>query len=97
LTIAKTGDDYELTWSEPVRGGTVTGYALYRIDLAAAPGPLTLHCEAALPLATSAVVADLPADSGFLVVARNAVGEGIPGRDSAGHDRPSAEGTEICP
>ena len=97
LTIARVGGNYELNWSEPVRGGPVTEYELYRVDLASGPGPLTPRCEASFPLGTSAVVADLPANHGFLLVARNSVGEGILGRDSQAHDRPSPAEADVCP
>ncbi|UCF67786.1 MAG: trypsin-like peptidase domain-containing protein [Acidobacteriota bacterium] len=87
---------YLLSWSEPLTGGAVSGYKLYRTDLLQM-GPIDPQCEANLGSGTSAVVADLTDDQGYMVVARNDAGEGSYGTDSADQERPAAQGPDICP
>jgi len=93
FTIAKGPLGYELSWSSPFRGGPVDEYELYRTDLAG----LVPECESTLGSGTSATLPTLPGGYGFLVVGRNASGDGSPGRDSRGHDRPIAQDPGVCP
>ena len=97
LTLAKDPGGFALGWSAPFRGGVVEEYMLYRVSLAGLAGGAAPECEAALGTDTSAVVATLPDNHGFLVVARNAVGDGSFGRDSHGHDRSSPALADVCP
>lgn len=92
--IGKDPGGYALSWSPPVGGGVPATYRLYRTALGAPASP---ECEADLGAGTSAVLASLTGDRGFLVVARNAAGEGSYGEDSAGAPRPAATGGSICP
>jgi hypothetical protein len=82
------GGGYDLAWSDPVRGGPVIEYNLYRTDLLAGAGPAFPLCEAALGTGTSAFLTTLPDNHGFLVVARNGVADGSFGSDSEGRERP---------
>jgi hypothetical protein len=97
FTIAKHPGGYELVWSKPVRGGRVDEYELYRTSLAGVAGPLQPVCETTLGTFSSAVLADLPDDQGFLVVGRNSMGDGSFGRDHLGRDRPSPLEGDACP
>lgn len=97
LTLTKDPGGYALAWSAPIRGGEVDEYVLYGVSLAGLAGGATPECEAALGTGTSALVATIPDDHGFLVVARNAAGDGSFGRDSHGHDRSSPALTDVCP
>jgi hypothetical protein len=94
FSIGAAGDSYQLSWAAPDSGGTVTDYVLYAVPIAApwiAP-----ECGGLLGSATTTTVAFLPDDSGFLVVARNASGEGSYGSDSTGDPREPAA-SAACP
>lgn len=97
FTIARRAGGYDLAWSAPVRGGPAVTYNLYRTDLTRAPKRAAPVCEAPLGGGTSAFLPDLPAGHGFLVVARNAAGDGSFGTDSAGRERPSPAAGSGCP
>ncbi len=90
--IDKDATGFALAWSAPSSGGAVASYRLYRTILGA---PALPECEADLGSGTSAVLPDLTDDRGFLVVARNAAGEGAYGSDSAG--TPRAPASVPCP
>ena len=77
--------DYQLSWSAPPTGGPVADYVLYSMPLADVTG--TAACEANLGASTSASMASLPDDSAFIVVARNAAGEGSLGESTGGAER----------
>jgi len=97
FTIDRVPEGYELNWSYADQGGTGTEYNLYRVDLSAL-GPATQPvCEAHLGLLDTAVLPTLPAGHGFLVVARNSVGDGSFGRNSQGAERPSPAPVDVCP
>ena len=83
-----------MVWSDPVRGGPVDEYNLYRVDL---PGAAYPECEAFLGTSTSTVLQTLPDNHAFLVVGRNAVGDGSFGRSSAGHERAAPTEPDVCP
>jgi len=97
LTLSKVSGGYELLWADPVRGGPVGEYNLYRVGLVGPGGAALPECEAYLGTATSATLSTLPDNHGFLVVGRNAVGDGSFGRGSEGHERPSPTVPEVCP
>jgi len=97
FTIGKDPGGYELSWSRPVRGGQVEEYELYRVNLGGFAGTVQPECEAVLGTDTTAILATLSDDHGFLVVGRNAMGDGSFGRNSLGHDRPSPLEANICP
>lgn len=80
LTISKESGAFRLNWSAPAGGGVSAGYRLYRTVLG---GPVTAQCEADLGVATTALLPTLTDDRGFLVVARNAAGEGSYGTGRA--------------
>ncbi|MCU0230412.1 MAG: trypsin-like peptidase domain-containing protein [Acidobacteria bacterium] len=96
FTLRRAGGGYALAWSAPPFGGAAAAYVLYRHALVfgslGAPS-----CEADLGSATSALLPSLSAGQGFLVVARNAAGEGAYGASSAGAERPHAAGGAACP
>jgi hypothetical protein len=93
FTLGIVEDGFELEWSAPSSGGTVTDYVLYSVPLdSPADEPA---CEALLGQATSTTLATLSDSSAFLVVARNAAGEGPYGSDSGGSPRPTAG--DPCP
>jgi hypothetical protein len=94
LRLAKDPGGFLLTWGAPMGGGTVEGYSLYRTALGS---PVAPTCEADLGTGTSAVVPTLTDARGFLVVARNANGEGAYGRSSDGTERSPATGGDVCP
>jgi len=94
FTIRRQGGSYRLEWSAPPAGGTVDGYSLYRTPLGGVPVP---SCETDLGSGTSALLAALTAQRGFLVVARNPSGEGSYGRDSRGSERLPASAADACP
>lgn len=85
---------FDLDWSAPASGAPPTGYRLYATPLAA---PYAPTCEAELGSATGVVLSQLSDNSGFLIVAFNAAGEGSYGTDSAGAERPPASGADVCP
>jgi hypothetical protein len=93
--ITRLVDGYELTWSDPVRGGPVETYNLYRIPLNGSAA--TPECEAALGGATTAFLSSLPDNHGFLVVANNSVGDGSFGLDDNGAERPAPLPADVCP
>jgi hypothetical protein len=93
FTIAKNPGGYELSWSSAFRGDRATEYELYRTHLAG----FVPECETTLGSETSAILPTLPGGYGFLVVGRNDAGDGSPGRDSRGYDRPIAQDTGVCP
>ncbi|MBP7147545.1 MAG: DUF362 domain-containing protein [Acidobacteria bacterium] len=97
FTIARQAGGYALAWSAPVRGGAASEYQLYRTDLARAQKLAAPECEAPLGDGTTAFLPDLPANHGFLVVARNAAGDGSLGSDGAGRERPSPAAGSACP
>lgn len=92
--IKKGTGGFQLTWSAPPAGPAPTRYKLYRTALGAAINPV---CEADLGTGTSATLSTLTSNVGFLVVARSGSGEGSYGRDSAGYERPFANGAAVCP
>jgi hypothetical protein len=92
FTIEKDPAGYALAWSAPESGGTPERYKLYRTALGVPASP---ECEADLGAGTSAVLSTLTDRRGFLVVARNAAGEGPYGSESDGTQR-SPAGTP-CP
>ncbi|RMG44708.1 MAG: hypothetical protein D6718_09405 [Acidobacteria bacterium] len=92
FTVTPDPGGYRLEWSEPPGGGPVVDYVLYRTDLRGFYDPA---CEANLGAGTSAVLPDLPADHGLLVVARNGAGEGPYGRGSDG--TPRGASSAPCP
>jgi hypothetical protein len=75
----------------------VVEYNLYRTALGTGGGPASPECEAALGGGTTAFLTTLPDDHGFLIVARNGVGDGSFGSDSAGRERPSPAPESVCP
>jgi hypothetical protein len=92
--IEKAGGGYDLAWSRPTTGGAVMEYRLYNTPL----GPASFavpECETDLGSGTSAVLSELTADRGFLVVPVNSLGEGSYGKDSGGGERPHA--ASVCP
>ncbi|HEX6852126.1 MAG TPA: trypsin-like peptidase domain-containing protein [Candidatus Polarisedimenticolaceae bacterium] len=92
FTMAKEAGSFRLDWAAPASGGSPASYGLYRTTLGA---PVSAQCEADLGNATTALLATLTDDRGFLVVARNAAGEGSYGSDSAGVERSPASAP--CP
>ncbi len=96
LTLARSGSGYALAWGAPSYGPAPATYSLYRVALPAS-APLAPHCEAALGPTTSITLSTLTPNSGFLVVARGAAGDGSFGQDSAGGERPRASGADACP
>jgi hypothetical protein len=97
LRVAKHPAGYELTWAPPPRGGSVDEYNLYTVDLAGMTGVTRPKCEAALGSLGSAVLTSLPDNQGFLVVARNAVGDGSFGESSTHAERPAPSSGNVCP
>jgi hypothetical protein len=97
LRVAKHPAGYELTWAPPPRGGSVDEYNLYTVDLAGMTGVTRPKCEAALGSLGSAVLTSLPDNQGFLVVARNAVGDGSFGESSSPAERPAPSSGNVCP
>lgn len=97
LISKQEGGAYALTWSPPIRGGAADEYELYSAPL---PGPrpgVPPHCEAALGSGTSAFLTSLPGGMAFLVVGRNAAGDGSFGHNSAGYERPGPAVGSLCP
>jgi hypothetical protein len=95
LTIDRLEEGgFHLEWSAPFRGAFPTGYVLYRVGL---PGGVPAECEADLGSGYTADLDTLPDNHGFFVVARNFSGEGSPGRNSRGQDRPGPAEGSICP
>ncbi len=97
LHIGKEAGGYRLSWSSPSYGGPVETYNLYRIDLTGPHDRAVPACEGELGLQTTALVPDLPGNHVFLIVARNAVGDGSFGEDSLGRERPSPAPGAVCP
>ena len=71
--ISKEGGAFRLDWAAPVAGGSPASYRLYRTVLGT---PVAAECEGDLGSSTTALLGALTDDRGFLVVARNAMGEG---------------------
>jgi hypothetical protein len=94
LTIDIEDGAYLVNWSAPASGGSVTDYLLYSVPIATPAVPPA--CEAQLGAATTATLTELAPDAGFVVVARNPVGEGSYGLTSEGARRPTA-GSSPCP
>jgi len=97
LISSNSGGGYFLSWSAPIRGGAPDRYNLYSAPL---PGPrpgVPPHCEAALGSGTSAILPSLPDGVAFLVVGRNAAGDGSFGHNSANHERPGPLLGTVCP
>ncbi|NJN64794.1 MAG: hypothetical protein HC882_07875, partial [Acidobacteria bacterium] len=92
FTIAKEAGGYRLRWSAPPSGGTAAEYALYRSPLGAAVAPA---CETELGSGTTVLLSSLSEGHAFMVVARNATGEGSYGSSSAGVER--AVAASPCP
>ena len=95
--IERTHAGFELTWSVPVTGGAPVEYNLYRVGLAGLAAGTPPECEAKLGSGTSAILPTLADQSGFLVVGRNASGDGSFGSDDHGHERPSPLAGTACP
>lgn len=93
FTIDKDPGGYLLQWSAPGSGAAVNDYVLYRTGF----GAFAPTCETNLGTGTSAVVATLPDDHAFVVVARNGNGEGSYGSDSGATERLPATGGDVCP
>ena len=55
------------------------------------------ECETVLGAGTSTVLPTLSDDHAFIVVGRNAAGDGAFGRNGLGHDRPSPLEGNVCP
>jgi hypothetical protein len=72
-------------------------YNLYRVGLAGLAAGTPPECEAKLGSGTSAILPTLADQSGFLVVGRNASGDGSFGSDDHGHERPSPLAGTACP
>ncbi len=96
FTIDRDPGGFLLQWSAPPDGGAPEVYELYRYDLATGAGGAPV-CEADLGSGTSKVLATLTDDSAFVVVARNAAGEGSYGTDGSGAERSPATGGDVCP
>jgi hypothetical protein len=96
FTIEKDPGGFLLTWTVPTSGGPVDVYKLYRTDLTAG-APMQPVCEADLGSGLSATLSTLTSDHGFLVVARNASGDGGLGSDSSGVARPEPAAESACP
>jgi hypothetical protein len=96
FTIDKDPGGFLLSWDVPVTGGAPDGYKLYRTGLGGG-GSFAPTCEADLGTGTSAVLSSLVDNHGFVVVARNGLGDGSFGQDSAGTERPKAAGADVCP
>ena len=94
FTIRRVDGGYLLNWSAPPTGDAPSSYRLYRTPLGT---PVSATCETDLGSGTNTVLAALSEQQGFLVVARNAVGEGSYGRSSGGVERPPAGPGEACP
>lgn len=94
FTLGVTNEGLQLSWGAPASGGPVTDYVLYSVPLGAPP--IESACEGPLGSGTTATVDSLPDDRGFLVVARNASGEGSYGSGSDGMQRPTAV-ADPCP
>jgi hypothetical protein len=91
---AVSDQTYQLQWSTPITGGAANRYLLYRYALPLGGSTLP-SCEADLGSGTNATLTSLSANHGFVVVARNAAGEGSFGTTSTGAERPAA--TAPCP
>jgi uncharacterized protein (DUF362 family) len=95
--ISKHEGGYELTWSDPVRGGYADEFILYRTDLLSGSGHAQPECEAYLGTGNSTILPSLTDNHGFIVVGRNPVGDGSFGHDSLGNERPSPAVGSDCP
>ncbi|MCP3977971.1 MAG: DUF362 domain-containing protein [bacterium] len=95
LFIEKDESGYALSWSDPVRGGPIGEYNLYAVPLGA--GPAAPQCVAALGNGTTAILAALPDDSGFMVVGRNSAGDGSLGWTSRRAERAGPLPVDVCP
>jgi lysyl endopeptidase len=90
LVVGRVEGGLELTWGAPESGGPVTDYVLYSVPIAAPTSAPV--CEASLGSGTQAILDALPEARAFLVVARNASGEGSYGSRSDGTPRVRAGG-----
>jgi hypothetical protein len=88
LTLAAANGGYRLSWGAPATGGPVTDYVLYSVPIGVPS--IEPACEGPLGSGTTATIDSLPNQHGFLVVARNASGEGSYGSDSDGIPRRAA-------
>jgi hypothetical protein len=95
--ISKGPDGYEMSWSAPVRGAPPDDYLLYRTSLLGPSGIVDPQCEAWLGSGHSATLSTMADNHGFIVVARNAAGDGTFGRDDEGRDRPGPATEGVCP
>ncbi len=86
--IASPGG-FDLSWSPPVSGGPAQDYLLYSWPLGSGKRK-ALACAGDLGTGTTATMATLPDNSGFLVIGRNTAGEGDYGNDRS-------PGQNICP
>ncbi len=94
FTIRRLVSGYRLDWSVPPSGAAPASYRLYRTPLGVS---VSATCEADLGTGTGAQLAALTSQQGFLVVARNAAGDGSYGRSSAGIERLPAAPGAACP
>ncbi len=94
FSVTKDPGGYRLAWSSPASGGATSSYKLYRYTLPMAGGSAA-QCEADLGTGTTAVLAALTANRGFVTVARNSVGDGSYGKASNGTERTPA--VAACP
>ena len=97
FTISLEPGGFALAWSAPVRGGPVVAYNLYGNDLAGLGAGATPECEAPLGSGTSAFLTALTGNRGFIVVGRNAAGDGSFGADSRARERASPAPGDQCP
>jgi hypothetical protein len=94
FTLGVSTSGFVLNWGAPASGGPVTDYVLYSLPIGALPSEPV--CERVLGGGTTATIDSLPDHRGFLVVARNASGEGPYGSDSDRAPRQTPTGTP-CP
>jgi hypothetical protein len=92
--IDRNGGGYVLNWSPPGAGGPVESYLLYGRPLTNSKR-VSIGCLGELASSTSALIAELPDNYSFLIVARNSLGEGSYGQTSEGAERSAA--LPICP
>ncbi|MHC4428028.1 MAG: trypsin-like serine peptidase [Planctomycetota bacterium] len=94
FTIGRVNGGVKLSWGAPETGGPVVDYVLYSVPIGAPSGEPV--CETALGSGNQAITGSLPDSSAFVVVARNASGEGSYGSQSNGMPRTPAS-ANACP